>query len=1133
MASVTGDVRLDPTQQRVVEHGAGSLVYLAAPGTGATTGLAHAIARRTRRDGAASVLAVTAGRRSASDLRSRIAALLGSGALPTVTTIHALAYSLISTYAASVGEGAVDDELASVRVLSGAEEDQRIRDLITGSIVDATVAWPDSLRDALPTLGFANEVRAFLARLREQRIDPVDALDRARRTGDPLLMALVEFAVIEAQTATLENIVDYSGLLTLATSLVAERDVSVDLHSRVHSLYIDGVHDMDGLQVALLCRVVGPDAVIVAAGDPARSIYGFRGSDPRAFAEFIERRRDVRTGAPPQIVVAGEVHRGNARTHRIAARVLAREVIEGIPTDAAITLRRPVDGDGSDSEASIEVLTGDNPADLHAHVGRLIREVHLRDGVPWSQIAVITRTTATAAAAKRSLEAAGVPVATESIDLALPDEPAVATMLQVVEAAAAPDRLTVEAAAVLMGGPVFAADAGESRVLARTWRALLRERHPDVVPARFEELQRDVLLGKLRDEHADLPVEVRDLPAAQRLIEASELLARVSTRIARGAPPAQVLWEVWSGALPDTRGTSWPERLRRAALGGHRASGHDLDAVLALFATAERLTERFRGVVGAAAFVAAIRNQRVPAEAISQRGAIELQAVTVLTAHHAQDRSWHTVVILDAQEGTWPRPGARGGLLDAESLVDVLGGDVLGSDVPGSDAPADAPGSDSAMDRSVAAARALDADRRLFYTALTRARHRTVIAAVAAATEGGAQPSRFITDLRAESDVPLRHVSGRPARPHTLAGHVAGLRTRLLTATGSDRETLVAELAALARLADDAGRPLVPSAHPRTWWHALESTRNDLPLRPASEPVRLSASALQALDGCPLRWFLDRQVRSGRPSGAPAALGIAVHTLAEAVASGVLPPDPEVLGGELERIWPHLGFDIPWYSVAQHERVRSMLERLCAFSRRRDRAESRDVVGVEVELAGEIDLRRLAELIAADRDDPGIERMREIVAPLSEVDARIGVTGRIDQVERDADGRLSLLDVKTTANPPSAKDVVDDLQLALYQAAVLTDAIADEDRTWATPVEIDHAALVVVGVDAAKDSVEPKSLHQPALTEHPDPEWFFTAVSDAIAHLRRGDYPPRPGSLCRTCDFTSICPTDPTSREVP
>ena len=144
-------VELDADQRRVVEHRSGPLLVLAGPGTGKTTTIVEAIAARLTDPHDAlpadAVLALTFGRRAALDLRDRIGSRIGGGVLPWVSTFHSFAYALLRQTASA------DEYLNPPRLMSGAEEDVRIRELLRGAVVDGSVDWPEDLMGALPTLG--------------------------------------------------------------------------------------------------------------------------------------------------------------------------------------------------------------------------------------------------------------------------------------------------------------------------------------------------------------------------------------------------------------------------------------------------------------------------------------------------------------------------------------------------------------------------------------------------------------------------------------------------------------------------------------------------------------------------------------------------------------------------------------------------------------------------------------------------------------------------------------------------------------------------------------------------------------------------------------------------------------------
>lgn len=127
---------------------------------------------------------LTFSRKAAVELRDRMALRLGGTKGPQATTFHSFCYALVRAHQ--------DADLFSepLRLLSGPEQDVAVRELLAGQIdleADglARNEWPDELRACLTTRGFADEVRAVLARSRELGLGP-DSLARfAARTGRP------------------------------------------------------------------------------------------------------------------------------------------------------------------------------------------------------------------------------------------------------------------------------------------------------------------------------------------------------------------------------------------------------------------------------------------------------------------------------------------------------------------------------------------------------------------------------------------------------------------------------------------------------------------------------------------------------------------------------------------------------------------------------------------------------------------------------------------------------------------------------------------------------------------------------------------------------------------------------------
>ena len=269
---------LDEQQQRVVDHLDGPLLVLAGPGTGKTTTLVEAIVRRIE-DGTHPdrILALTFSRKAAEQLRDRVAARVGRTMSASIgSTFHSFAYGLIRRYAPA------ELYVGPLRLLSAPEQDVVLRELLQDH--PESIRWPDELRHALGTRGFAREVHAVLSRAREKGLDG-DALQRlGEANGLPEFVAAGAF--LEQYLTVLDGraAVDYSDLIRRATiEATVHRD---ELRASYAHLFVDEYQDTDTGQVALLQAMAGDGRDLVVVGDPHQSIYAFRGAEVRGVLDF-------------------------------------------------------------------------------------------------------------------------------------------------------------------------------------------------------------------------------------------------------------------------------------------------------------------------------------------------------------------------------------------------------------------------------------------------------------------------------------------------------------------------------------------------------------------------------------------------------------------------------------------------------------------------------------------------------------------------------------------------------------------------------------------------------------------------------------------------------------------------------
>ncbi|MCQ4080248.1 ATP-dependent helicase [Streptomyces sp. RB6PN25] len=1057
---------LDARQRAVVEHANGPLLVLAGPGTGKTTTLVEAVAERVRQGAdPARLLVLTFSRRAALELRDRMTArLTGTQAqaqAPQATTFHSFCYALVRAHQ--------EPELFAdpLRLLSGPEQDVVVRELLAGHSEGlGSVRWPDELRACLTTRGFADEVRAVLARSRELGLGPNELAAFAERAGRPDWRAAAGFLAEYLDNLDAQGVVDYAELVHRAVLLAGRPEVAARLATAYEAVFVDEYQDADSAQIRLLHALAGSGRTLVAFGDPDQSIYAFRGADVGGILGFPHDfpRADGRP-APVEVL---RVSRRSGAGLLAATRLITRRMPLGRLPAEAVRAHRDLTAvrDGG----RVEVLTYPTPGAETENIADILRRAHLEDGVPWSGMAVLVRAGARSIPGlRRALTNAGVPVEIDGDDLPLREEPAVAPLLLALRAAAqaalrpdeaadTPAALPVDEALTLLSSPLGGTDATDLRRLGRALRD--EERGAGVTVPRPS----DVLLAEALAEPGRLvahdPSYAR---GAQRL---GLLLQRARTVLADGGTAEQALWELWDG-------TSWPQRLERAAARGGAAgrnADRDLDAVCALFETAAR-AERSGGR-GALNFLDELAAQDIAADVLSRRTA-RLEAVRLMTAHRSKGLEWRLVVVAGVQEGLWPDLRRRGSLLEA----DRIGGDGLAEPLP--------------------AGALLAEERRLFYVAATRARERLVVTAVKAPADDGDQPSRFLTELGVEP----RDVTHRPRRPLAVSALVAELRATTVDPQASPalRKAAAERLARFAALRDEEGQPLVPAAHPRRWWGLDEPTRSQIPLRDRERPVTLSGSALdQLVNRCALQWFLGREVKADELPTAAQGFGNVVHVLADEVASGRTAAELDVLMARLDSVWDALAFDAPWKSRQEREQARAALERFLRW-----------------------------HVLERGREVAGTEHGFDVTLAAGEYEVRI--RGSMDRVERDAEGNAYVVDFKTGKGAPTAAEVAGHPQLAVYQLAVAEGAVDDAfDGRRPRPggaelVQLRQGAPKRDGGDAL-----PKVQAQPAL----DGDWVGELLTTAAAKVLDERFTPTPGRHCTTCAFRSSCSARPEGRHV-
>ncbi|MGO2659654.1 PD-(D/E)XK nuclease family protein [Mycetocola reblochoni] len=958
----------DEAQRRVLAlaAGGGSVAVQGAPGSGKTALVLMLARQLVTEQGIApdDLVVIGANRRSATRLRDRVARIVAvptSG--PLARTVASFAHRLVAQNADGAGREAP-------RLLTGAEQDGIIAEILAGHALDGSgPQWPEPLDAAVRSLtGFRTELRELMMRVTEEGLRPDDLRRLAAVHRRPEWSAAAE--LIEEYEEIVDSypvrFLDSAELVSEATRTVRDGEGPLP---RV--VLVDDLHEQGPASLRLLAALAGRGVQIIATGDPDVAAATFRGSEPGAIARLSQVLGVRATG-----VVLGTVYR-----HGPEIRALVREASERVGASGGVAHRAAESSRSASAEAKrspLERLIAPTTARLQRSLARALRERHVRDGVPWSRMAVVVRSGAQVASLERALALSEVPTAATAAvspaERALPAE-----LLRLAAVALGRESLSGDEASTVLTGPL----GGLDRLGLRRLRLALRHEELAGGGTRLaDELLRDAIAHPAG-------FDTLDLAPARRARRVARAIAAATDLAAEGASIEELLWQLWE-SLVDA------EALRTQALGtGVLAedSNRQLDGVMALFTSARRFVER-EPDAPAGEFIDEQRGAVIAEDTLAPAAAAE--SVWVGPPSALVGTEWDTVAVLGLQDGAWPNPQIRGSLLGAQDLSTVTSGLPLAD-----------------IDRR---AEVLSDELRLFVLACSRASDRLLLAAVEGEDD---QPSPFLrfrsipAARPSTSRYPLnlrtmtamlrrdlvasmeRHADGGDGRVHgeDLAEAGAG-------ADGDDRVSADELSSAIARLAD-AG---VPGARPEDWY-GVRPESTTAPLAELNDPetrVSVSPSRIETFEASPLMWFVDRV--APEPSQTANAAGTLVHAAMEDAA---LSDDPEdrsarAMGEHVGRRWDELRFESDWLEQRQRRRVSAMLTGVA------DYLSDRDAAGTE--------------LIAAEGDfalDLAPARLR----------------GQIDRVERDADGTISIVDLKTGRRAPTGAELAGHAQLIAYQLA--------------------------------------------------------------------------------------------------
>lgn len=455
------------------------------PGTGKT----HHLTERALRylaDGRdpARLLILAPTRTAATRMRDTIAA--ASDRSLSVAPTRAWAAYAFDLLKRAQTRGLLTGVEGNLKLLSGPEQDVIIGELLANHAegIAPGPAWPDSLREALPTRGFRHEIRDFFDRMAEYDLTAEDVQALARDYNRPVWAALAqlhtEYRAVRALRA--KNAYDPAVLINDACRLLLRNpEFLAEERRRYDLILIDDVQELSPSTYRLLRLITAEeppaDAAALAAEHPEvfaaapevimtysdeAVVQGFRGARPdlvrtlpESFPHLAERTLTTSYRLPALMMpLLADIRR---RLPRYSCYVPAAETdgqngqkppatfgrINTTPADEALTwgaVDEPLLHLGADGKILDPAHYRTAPAGVYKYAlssaqdeANLLAQLLLEDRIygnrPYRESAIIVRNGADVARIRRVLSASGIPSRTSAALVPVRDEPAVRPFL--------------------------------------------------------------------------------------------------------------------------------------------------------------------------------------------------------------------------------------------------------------------------------------------------------------------------------------------------------------------------------------------------------------------------------------------------------------------------------------------------------------------------------------------------------------------------------------------------------------------------------------------------------------------------------------------------------------------------------
>ena len=356
-------------QQNAVKHMNGPAMVLAGPGSGKTlvitSRIRYLIDHGVRPE---RILVITFTNAAARQMRARFERMTApSRYRVTFGTFHAIFFQILKHAYHYTGENILRDE-------------ERYR--ILASIAASMEISCEDLRE------WTGEVSAEISRVKAEQL-PIDYYYSSSCPEEEFRKVYRAYA----EQLRRMNRIDFDDMMLCTYDLFHSRkDILASWQRQFQYILVDEFQDINALQYKIVRQLAAPENNLFIVGDDDQSIYRFRGSRPEIMLNFQKDYQEAK------VFRLSENFRSTAPIVRSSVKVIA----ENKKRFGKKLYSHAQDG------APVEVMACRDPETEYLYVVNSIRKC-MKEGVPASEIAILTRTNLGARGPARKLMEFSIP----------------------------------------------------------------------------------------------------------------------------------------------------------------------------------------------------------------------------------------------------------------------------------------------------------------------------------------------------------------------------------------------------------------------------------------------------------------------------------------------------------------------------------------------------------------------------------------------------------------------------------------------------------------------------------------------------------------------------------------------------